>query len=219
MPVINALTDTFHPLQALADLQTICEAFAPSSSSSLSANITPLAVPQIKIAWVGDANNILNSLLVSLPRLGIRMGIATPIGYDPPQQVLDFAYSNAFDRKNIRFSRAPLDAVQGADVIITDTWVSMGMEADKAKRLNDFKGFKVGHIYYTKTKEMLILFDRLQEPSRPMQIQAGASCTVYREKRKKLTTIFFTIPSDLLSGKRQRIENTPPWLFSSMSWA
>ena len=155
VPVINALTDTFHPLQALADLQTICEAFAPSSSSPSSSIsiIKSLAVPQLKVAWVGDANNILNSLLVSLPRLGIRMGVATPIGYDPPKHVLDFAYSNAINAGNITFSRSPFDAVQGADVIITDTWVSMGMEADKAKRLKDFEGFKVGAVFYKEKKE------------------------------------------------------------------
>jgi ornithine carbamoyltransferase len=144
VPVINALTDTFHPLQALADLQTICETFPSNPSAKNSAHKGSLVIPQIKVAWVGDANNILNSLLVSLPRLGIRMSIATPMGYDPPQQILDFARSTAINKGSIALSRSPLEAVQGADVIITDTWVSMGMEADKLKRLKDFEGFKVG---------------------------------------------------------------------------
>lgn len=155
VPVINALTDTFHPLQALADLQTICEAFPPMSSSShthrsaLTSKVNFLAeIPQIKVAWVGDANNILNSLLVSLPRLGIRMGIATPNGYETPLNIRNFAMSTAIGgHSSVAFCKSPIEAVQGADVIVTDTWVSMGMEADKGKRLKDFSGFKVRFIH------------------------------------------------------------------------
>ncbi|KAI9325096.1 mitochondrial ornithine carbamoyltransferase [Zopfochytrium polystomum] len=159
-PVINALSDRFHPLQALADAVTLYEAFAlprlrplagksngnspvwlptfhPSSSSS-----TPL-----KLAWVGDANNIINSLLVSLPRLGIHVAAATPPQYPLARDVLDFAFASttasSASAPLISHSHAPRDAVRDADVIVTDTWVSMGQESEKARRLAEFAGFQV----------------------------------------------------------------------------
>ena len=135
VPVINALTDTFHPLQALADLQTLCQVYSPSSSET-----QELEIPRIKVAWIGDANNILNSLLVSLPRLGIRLSVATPRGYEPRGDIKEFASKS----QNVTWHKHPLDALGDADVIITDTWVSMGMEKEKQQRLKDFEGFRVG---------------------------------------------------------------------------
>jgi ornithine carbamoyltransferase len=130
--VINALTDTFHPLQALADIQTLCEVFSPKLASK------EFRIPSIQIAWIGDANNILNSLLVSCPRLGFRLSVATPLGYEPPADIVRFANASG----TVHWYNDPLKALKNADVIITDTWVSMGMEKEKARRLEDFRGFR-----------------------------------------------------------------------------
>lgn len=141
MPVINALSDKFHPLQILADVLTLYEVYAPNAIND---HELP-SLNKLKVAWVGDSNNIVNSMLVSLPRIGISLSIASPTGYESPPDVVDFAQSNSnqngFGKLCITHSIG--EAVKDADVLVTDTWVSMGQEAEKAKRIHDFKGFQV----------------------------------------------------------------------------
>ncbi|KAI8922606.1 mitochondrial ornithine carbamoyltransferase [Entophlyctis helioformis] len=159
VPVINALSDKFHPLQILADLTTLYEVFVPDalqrggmSGGIDQAPLVPLS--GLRVAWIGDANNILNSMLVSYPRLGIDVSVACPRGYNIAPDVLAHAKTNsrtgaaqqshpAFDLGRIELFDNPRDAVKDADVIVTDTWVSMGQEGEKATRLKDFNGFQV----------------------------------------------------------------------------
>ncbi|KAJ3053198.1 ornithine carbamoyltransferase, partial [Quaeritorhiza haematococci] len=100
--------------------------------------------------WVGDANNILNSLLVSLPRIGISISAACPKNYKCPEDVVEYAVASSKKRKGLEvepgkvfFTTDPKEAVKDADVIVTDTWVSMGQEDEKARRLKEFAGYKV----------------------------------------------------------------------------
>jgi len=147
VPVINALTAKFHPLQILADIVTIYETFLPNWKE-LPTNGLPLPkLPNLKVAWIGDANNILHSLLVTLPRIGISITAATPKKYNSPQDVVDFAIKNSKKYNNeygeVSFTHDPLVAVKDCDIIITDTWISMGQESEKKQRLIDFAGFQV----------------------------------------------------------------------------
>ncbi|KAJ3042282.1 ornithine carbamoyltransferase [Rhizophlyctis rosea] len=148
VPVINALTAKYHPLQALADVMTLYEIYLPDAlSHSPTKNPLPLPLlPKLNVAWVGDGNNIIHSLLVTLPRLGANVSVATPKGYDCAEDVVEFAKEHATggqERGEISFTRDPTVAVKDADVIVTDTWVSMGQEMEKAKRLQEFQGYQV----------------------------------------------------------------------------
>ncbi|TFU16180.1 ornithine carbamoyltransferase [Thermus tengchongensis] len=121
IPVINALSDRAHPLQALADLLTLKEVFGGWEG--------------LEVAWVGDGNNVLNSLLEVAPLVGLRMRVATPRGYEPDPGLLQKA--GAF------FTHDPKEAALGAHVLYTDVWTSMGQEAERERRLRDFNGFQV----------------------------------------------------------------------------
>ncbi|KAN0060000.1 ornithine carbamoyltransferase [Thecaphora frezii] len=154
VPVVNALSARYHPTQILADLQTMLEIFpaGSSSSSSVSSDLTSLA--GLKVAWVGDSNNILNDMLVAYPRLGINLSVATPKGkaYERDEMVWGAMqdglselkrYPTSVSSGHVTWSNDPLEAVKDADVIVTDTWISMGDEAQKEQRLRDFAGFQV----------------------------------------------------------------------------
>ncbi|KAL9617161.1 MAG: hypothetical protein Q9160_008015 [Pyrenula sp. 1 TL-2023] len=145
VPVINALCDQFHPMQTLADYLTIVEAFTTTDALAKDIGLSGL-----KIAWVGDANNVLYDLCIASVKMGVTVNVATPRGYGIPehmQTIIDSARQGAPSPGTINSTYEPLEAVKNADIIVTDTWVSMGQEAEKAKRLNDFRGFQV-------TKEM-----------------------------------------------------------------
>ncbi|GAB6046110.1 ornithine carbamoyltransferase [Caminibacter profundus] len=134
VPVINGLTDLCHPVQLLADIMTMIE-FEKFDFDKPS---------QTTVAYVGDGNNMANSWVVSASKLGFNLKIATPKGYE----VDDFIQKKAFEfakesKAKIEFLYDPKEAVREADVVTTDTWVSMGQEEEKEKRIKDFKGFEV----------------------------------------------------------------------------
>lgn len=117
----------------------------------------------LKVAWVGDSNNILNEMLVTLPRLGINLSVATPKGYERDEEVWEtmqegFESQSKSDEDSgravtigqVTWTNDPLEAVKDADVIVTDTWISMGDEASKEQRLRDFAGFQVTEEMATK---------------------------------------------------------------------
>jgi ornithine carbamoyltransferase len=127
IPVINALTDASHPCQVLADLLTISERLGSGV----------LQQPGLRVAWVGDGNNMANSWLEACALLGFELLLACPSGYDPDAALLARCAGRA------RVVRSPAEAVAGAHVINTDVWASMGQEAEQARRLRDFAGFIV----------------------------------------------------------------------------
>ncbi|KAI9843874.1 MAG: ornithine carbamoyltransferase [Sclerophora amabilis] len=145
VPVINALSDSYHPLQTIADIQTIHEAFPSSPTAGRS--VTPgLGLEGLKIAWVGDANNVLFDLAIGARKLGMDVAVATPKGYEIPQtmrEVIQDAGVGVGSPGKLLETNIPEDAVKGADILVTDTWVSMGQEAEKKERLEAFEGYRV----------------------------------------------------------------------------
>ena len=131
VPVINALSDSWHPCQLLADLMTIKECFGKTAG--------------LKLAYVGDANNnMANSYLVACAMAGMDVSIAAPEGYGPDSAVLDRAREiAAIQGGTISSSNDPVAAVAGAHVVVTDTWVSMGMEDQAQERALVFQAFTV----------------------------------------------------------------------------
>jgi ornithine carbamoyltransferase len=128
VPVINGLTDYSHPCQALADMLTLEEHFGDLAGRTL--------------AYVGDGNNVARSLSVACGKVGMRFICATPPGYELPIADTDRIMAQVPGMEFI-VTNDPADAVQEADAIYTDTWVSMGQEAEKARKLKDFAGFAV----------------------------------------------------------------------------
>lgn len=130
VPVINGLSDYAHPCQALSDIFTIKEKFGTFKGITLS--------------YIGDANNVLNSLMCACAKVGLNLKVATPKGYEPDKKAADAAKKYAaVSGAGMEFSHDPNQCAKGADVIYTDVWVSMGQEKESAKRLNDFKGFQI----------------------------------------------------------------------------
>ncbi len=128
VPVINGLTDFSHPCQAMADLMTLQEHFRELKGRT--------------VAYVGDGNNVARSLSVACGKFGIRFVLASPPSYALPQEDVDRIMSQV-PEMDFEITHDPLGAVKEADAIYTDTWVSMGQEAEKAKRLKDFQGFQI----------------------------------------------------------------------------
>lgn len=132
VPVINALSDKYHPLQILADLLTIQEHMGKLEG--------------LKLVWIGDGNNVCHSLLIGCSKLGINMTVATPDNYKPAQDVFEYAVSEGKKSgANIEWLNDPKIGIKGADIIVTDTFVSMGQEEETKKRLQAFKGYQVNN--------------------------------------------------------------------------
>lgn len=133
VPVINGLSDLLHPCQAMADVYTIREKISASAGGG-----------KVKLAFVGDGNNVLHSLLHCCAKVGIDIAIATPKGYEPDKGIVKEAEAEAAKTGvRISFSNNPKEAVRGADVIYTDVWTSMGQESQREKRLKVFRDFQV----------------------------------------------------------------------------
>ena len=126
IPVINGLSDLEHPCQLLADILTMKEHFG--------------SISDLKVAWVGDGNNVCNSLILSTVLTGYDVTVATPKGYEPEDAIVKKARSLG---GNVKLVRKPEDAVKDADVIVTDTWISMGDDEEKEVRLKDFRQYTV----------------------------------------------------------------------------
>ncbi len=129
VPVINGLTDSYHPVQLLADYMTMIEY-----------GIAENAV----VAYIGDGNNMTHSWLFLAAKLGFELHIATPKGYEVEAEVLQEAL--AFAKESgavIKVTNDPKEAVRGATIVTTDTWASMGQESEKEQRVKDFAGFMV----------------------------------------------------------------------------
>ena len=126
IPVINGLTDFCHPCQIMADLMTIREFKGKLEG--------------LKMCFIGDGNNMMNSRIVGALKTGMSIDVACPEGYEPPKEILDFAaeYGDKF-----HMYRNPMDAAKDADVVITDVWASMGQEEEAKKRALAFEGYQI----------------------------------------------------------------------------
>ncbi len=130
IPVVNALTDHEHPCQAIGDFMTVSEHIGKLKGK--------------KFAFVGDGNNVCNSLMLMAAKAGMNFTVATPEGYEPPPDVVRLSQEEA--RKSgstIEVVRDPDDAVKSADVVYTDVWISMGQESEKEEKSRDFQDYQV----------------------------------------------------------------------------
>jgi ornithine carbamoyltransferase len=139
IPVINGLTDYNHPCQAMADYMTLLEVRGDFSGA--------------KLAYVGDGNNVAVSLIHTAARLGVHLAMATPAGYEPNPEAVEWARAQGAQTGcRIDLTHDPVEAVKGADAIYTDVWTSMGQESEAAKRLALFRPYQVNEALFAKAR-------------------------------------------------------------------
>jgi len=126
VPVINALTDDYHPCQLLADMQTYLE-----HRGSIQGKI---------VTWIGDGNNMCHSYINAAQQFGFTLNIATPDGFEPDSEIINSAQNSG---TTINLMRDPLEATTGSDLVVTDVWASMGQEDESAQRLKLFSNYQV----------------------------------------------------------------------------
>jgi ornithine carbamoyltransferase len=141
IPVINGLTDLYHPCQVLGDILTIKEKKGDLKS--------------LRIAWVGDGNNVAHSWINAAARLPFQLLLACPPGYEPKEEILETAKVLAGER--IIYGNDPVEAVRGADVINTDVWTSMGQDAERRERLAAFRDYQINGDLVKKAKSDAIV--------------------------------------------------------------
>jgi ornithine carbamoyltransferase len=130
IPVINGLTDDFHPCQALADVMTIRERLGTFEG--------------VRVAYLGDGNNVCHSLMVACAKLGMDFVAGTPEGYEPSDEVVGWARAAAnVSGRSVELTHDPRAAAEGADVLYTDVWTSMGQDEERERRLADLAGFGI----------------------------------------------------------------------------
>jgi ornithine carbamoyltransferase len=130
VPVINGLTDSSHPCQALADVLTIRERLG--------------RLEGVRLAYLGDGNNVCSSLMAAGAKLGLHVVAATPEGYEPDEKALELAQAAAQESGgSVAVVRDPQEAANGADVLYTDVWTSMGQEDERERRLRDLAGYGI----------------------------------------------------------------------------
>jgi ornithine carbamoyltransferase len=140
VPVINGLTDLVHPCQVLSDLFTIREKKGKLKG--------------LKLAYVGDGNNVCHSLLLGCTKIGMNISVAIPKGYEPRSEIV--ALAEGYSRKSgaeMFMTNDPFRAMADADVVYTDVWVSMGMEKERKRRLKAFRGYQVNASLLRKAKD------------------------------------------------------------------
>jgi len=140
IPVINGLTDSSHPCQALADVMTIRERFGRFDG--------------LKVVYLGDGNNVCASLMVACAKLGLDFVAATPPGYAPEEEAVRIAREAG---GNVELTNDPKAAVEGADVLFTDVWTSMGQDAERERRLTDLAGYGIDADLVARAKESAIV--------------------------------------------------------------
>jgi len=136
VPVINALSDLYHPCQILADMQTVKEQFGKFEG--------------LKLAYVGDGNNVAHSLMLTATRLGVAVSVASPKGFEPNARIAVEASRHA--SAPIQITNDPIEAVKGAHIIYTDVWASMGQEAEAEERKRIFAPYQVNEELFTKAE-------------------------------------------------------------------
>lgn len=169
VPIINGLTDSFHPCQLLADMQTFSEHRGDIRGR--------------KVAWIGDGNNMCNSYINAARQFGFMLSIATPAGYEPK------ALASAEDTAAIDFSHEPEQAVRDADLVVTDVWASMGQEDESERRNELFRGFQVNAALLSRARSD-VLFMHCLPAHRGEEVAAEVldhpNCVVWDEAGNRL---------------------------------
>lgn len=176
IPIINGLTDDEHPCQVLADLMTIRE--------------KKLILEGLKVAYIGDGNNMCNSLLVGCLTLGMHISIANPEGYKPPAYYVNKGNELAI-KNGVSFfmTKSPEEAVKDSDVVITDVWASMGQEKEAAERMKAFKDYQVNKELMSLSKEDAIVLHCLpahREEEITEEILEAHADTIFEEAENRL---------------------------------
>lgn len=171
VPVINALSSLYHPLQALADLLTIQENY-------------PAGIKGLKVAWVGDATNVLYDLAIAAVKMGINVAAATPDKYPFDEEVLKMVKQSCQDGASIQLTTDPLEAVKNADIIVTDTWYF------SLSPLSDFLVSPFSHSRSLLLTRLLPLSRPLCDLSSPfpLNIPNSAPALIYYAIRPELTS-------------------------------
>ena len=139
VPVINALTDLLHPCQILADLLTIYE-----KKDTLKG---------LKLAFIGDGNNVAHSLLIGCSKVGMNISVGCPPGYEPNKEIVEMAAQNAvYSGSKVLITDSPLKAIEDADVVYTDVWSSMGQEEESAERMKVFAPYQINTSLFSHAK-------------------------------------------------------------------
>ncbi|MBU9674686.1 ornithine carbamoyltransferase [Planococcus sp. CP5-4] len=176
IPVINGLTDDYHPCQVLADLMTLLEHFGELKGR--------------KLAYIGDGNNMANSLMIGAAKVGLDIAIAAPAGYEPQAEMVELARAIAKDTGSVvTVTNDPAEAVNNSDAIYTDVWASMGQEAEAIKRLNDFEGFQVNAELVQHAKADYIFMHCLpahREEEVTTDILEGPHSVIFQEAENRL---------------------------------
>lgn len=177
VPVINALSDIFHPLQGLADIMTIEEYLGKLEG--------------VKIAWVGDGNNVCHSLMYASVKMGMNIHIATPEGYEPDSSVFKYCKDNSSSPDQIKITNDPINAVTGADVVVTDTFISMGQESETQEKLRKFQGFQVNSDLVNHAASQYIFMHCLPRHEEEVtdEVIYGEHSVVFDEAENRLHTV------------------------------
>jgi ornithine carbamoyltransferase len=188
VPVINALSDLHHPLQTLADLMTLQEHFGKENIKGKT------------VAWVGDGNNVLHDLMLGSAILGMNVNIATPKGYEPNAKIL--ATTEDLAKKSgakVFSTTVAAEAVKGSDVVVTDTWVSMGQEAEYQKRVAEFSGYQVNAALMKHANKGAVFLHCL--PRHPEEVADevfySEQSLVFPEAENRMWTVMATMAAQL----------------------
>lgn len=187
VPVINALSDKHHPLQTLADLMALEDHFGDLKGKTL--------------AWVGDGNNVLHDLMLGCAKVGMNVRIATPKGYECDAGILATTQSLASENgtKPVFTTTDASEAVQTADVIVTDTWVSMGQEDEYKKRIAEFAGYEVNSELMGKANEGCVFLHCL--PRHPEEVTDEVfysdKSLVFPEAENRMWTVMAVMAAQL----------------------
>ena len=174
IPVINGLTDDFHPCQVLADLQTIKEVKGELAG--------------LKLAYIGDGNNMANSLMIGCAKMGLDVAIGAPSGYQPNKEMIELATSFA-NGTEVLVTDDPVEAIKDADVIYTDVWASMGQEQEQKEREQAFIPYQVNKELVAHAKKDAIFMHCLpahRGEEVTAEIIDGPNSVVFQEAENRL---------------------------------
>ena len=176
VPVINALSDLEHPTQIISDLYSMLEA--------------KKKIDGLRLAWIGDGNNVCHSLLLACGKLGLDLNVSCPEGYDPKEEILTEAKSYASESgAEIKIVREPKEAIRDVDVIYTDTWVSIGQEEEYAVREKAFRNYQINRELLSQARDDVIVMHCLpayRGKEITEDVLEGDKSIVWEQSRNKL---------------------------------
>jgi len=187
VPVINALSDLHHPLQTLADLMALEDHFGDLKGKT--------------VAWVGDGNNVLHDLMLGGAKLGMNVRIATPPGYEPNAGVLETTKALAAENgtADVFETTVASEAVKGSDVVVTDTWVSMGEESEAEKKMKEFAGYQVNSDLMSQANDGAVFLHCL--PRHPEEVSDEVfysdASLVFPEAENRMWTVMAVMAAQL----------------------